>query len=239
MLFDLRSPGRRRVVKTVYLFLAILIGVGLVGFGVGTGGSFGGLFSAAANGGGGGGTGDAKLVNELKRAEKHAKANPNVAAAWDSVGKAAYNVAVLPTNFDSSLGYTTAGHAALGKVKTAWQHYLALAPAKPDITFAQEVAAAFSTPPTQGGTGIGDYPTAESAQEIVAESNPTSQEYEYLAYYAYLAKDITVGDQASAKAISLAPKKQATTLKQTLEAIRVQATGVTGASGATGATGAT
>jgi len=29
MLFDLRSRGRRRVIKTVYLFLAILIGVGV------------------------------------------------------------------------------------------------------------------------------------------------------------------------------------------------------------------
>ena len=52
MLFDLRSPGRRRLIKTVYLFLAILIGVGLIGFGVGTGGNFGGLFSAAASGSG-------------------------------------------------------------------------------------------------------------------------------------------------------------------------------------------
>ena len=51
MLFDLRSPGRRRVIKVVYLFLAVLIGVGLVGFGVGTGGNFGGLFNAASSGG--------------------------------------------------------------------------------------------------------------------------------------------------------------------------------------------
>ena len=81
MLFDLRSRGRRRVIKTVYLFLAILIGVGLIGFGVGTGGNFGGLFSAAANGGGGSGTGNITAERALTKAERAAKASPNSAAA--------------------------------------------------------------------------------------------------------------------------------------------------------------
>jgi hypothetical protein len=236
MLFDLRSPGRRRVIKTVYLFLAILIGVGLVGFGVGTGGSFGGLFSAAANGGGSNGVGDTKVINQLAKAEKEAKASPLSAAAWLKTGKAAYNLAVLPTNFDSSVGYTAAGHAALDKMKTAWQHYLALAPNNPNVLFAEEVVAAFAIPPPSG-TGIGDYPTAESAQEIVAENKPSAQAYEFLAYYAYQAKEISAGDQAAGKAIALAPnKKQATQLRQTLLGIRAQATGSTGASGATGST---
>jgi hypothetical protein len=232
MLFDLRSPGRRRMIKTVYLFLAILIGVGLVGFGVGTGGNFGGLFSAAANGGGGSGTGDKRIIAQLKTAEKQAKASPKDAAAWAKAGVAAYAVAVLPDNYDSSLGYTTGGHAALAKMKTAWENYLALAPAKPNVSFAEEVAGAFSIPPS----GIGDYATAETAQGVVAENDPTAQQYEYLAYYAYQAKDITGGDQAAAKAISLAPKSSAKTLKTTLAAMRSQAVGATGASGATGST---
>jgi len=232
MLFDLRSPGRRRVIKTVYLFLAILIGVGLVGFGVGTGGSFGGLFSAAANGGGASGTGSTKLINQLKAAEKKAKASPNDAAAWAKAGVAAYAVAVLPDNYDSTLGYTTGGHAALVKMKAAWQHYLALAPSKPDISFAQEVSGAFSIPPS----GIGDYPTAESAQEVVAENDPTAQQYEYLAYYAYQAKDLNAGDQAAGRALALAPKKQVKSLKATLLEMRASVTGATGASGATGST---
>jgi len=233
MLFDLRSPGRRRLIKTVYLFLAILIGVGLIGFGVGTGGNFGGLFSAAANGGGGAGSAGVKLEKALATAEKQAKAAPNSAAAWLKVGKAAYTVAVLPGNYDSTLGYTTTGHAALEKLKNAWTHYLALAPAKLDLSLAQEVAAGFATPPS----GIGDYPTAESGQGVVAELEPNFTQYEYLAYYAYLAKDITGGDLAAAKSVALAPKKQAKTLEQTLASIKAQITGATGASGATGSTG--
>jgi hypothetical protein len=232
MLFDLRSPGRRRLVKTVYLFLALLIGVGLIGFGVGTGGNFGGLFSAAANGGGGSGSGEAKLLKTLAKDEKQAKASPNSAIAWQTVGQSAYAVAVLPTNYDSSLGYTTGGHAALTKLKTAWTHYLALAPTSPNLTFAQEVATGFALPPT----GIGDYATAETAQEVVAEIQPTVNNYEYLAYYAYLAKDLTGGDLAAKKAVALSPKSNAKTLQATLAAMRAEATGVTGASGATGST---
>ena len=68
MLFDLRSPHRRRVIKIVYVFLALLIGVGLVGFGIGNGSNFGGLFSNAG-GGGGSATGAKLYTKALAKAE--------------------------------------------------------------------------------------------------------------------------------------------------------------------------
>jgi hypothetical protein len=232
MLFDLRSPGRRRLIKTVYLFLAVLIGVGLIGFGVGTGGNFGGLFSAAANGGGSAGSGGVRIEKALAKAKKQAKASPSSPAAWLKVGEAAYQLAVLPGNFLSGTGYTTSGHAALNELRVAWNHYLNLAPAKYNLTLAQEVVAGFAPPPN----GVGDYTTAESAQGIVAELQPTATSYEYLAYYAYLAKDINGGDLATAKAVSLAPKAEAKTIRTTLAGIRADVVGATGASGATGST---
>jgi hypothetical protein len=48
MLFDLRGRGRRTTVRVLYIGLAVLLGVGLVGFGIG-GGLRRGLFSAATN----------------------------------------------------------------------------------------------------------------------------------------------------------------------------------------------
>ena len=53
MLFDLRARGRRRTVKIVYVFLALLMGGGLVFFGIG-GATSGGLLDAFKGGGGGG-----------------------------------------------------------------------------------------------------------------------------------------------------------------------------------------
>ena len=51
MLFDLRSRGRRRTVQGVYLGLALLMGGGLVLFGVGAGNGFGGILNAFTGGG--------------------------------------------------------------------------------------------------------------------------------------------------------------------------------------------
>jgi hypothetical protein len=57
MLFDLRSRGRRRTIQVVYGFLAVLIGGGLVFFGVGGGAGSTGLLSQLANQGTGSSTG--------------------------------------------------------------------------------------------------------------------------------------------------------------------------------------
>jgi hypothetical protein len=235
MLFDLRSPHRRRVIKIVYVFLAVLIGVGLIGFGVGTGTSLNPFSSA----GGGGGTanGEQVYINALANAEKKANASPGNPALWAKAGNAAYALATLPSNFSAGVGYTSNGHAALAKLKQAWTSYLALAPAKPDAAFAVEVVNAFGAPPPNG-SGIGDYKTAESAQEVVTASQPTLYtQYEFLAYYAYLAHEISRGDLAGAKAIALAPKSSVKQVRSTLASLRAAATGTTGATGATGATG--
>ncbi len=232
MLFDLRSPHRRRVIKVVYLFLAVLIGVGLVGFGIGNGSNFGGLFSTAGTGGGSA-SGDKQYLQALTKAQKQAAASPGSAARWLSVGEAAYAVSQLPDNYDSSLGYSKNGHAALNVLREAWQKYLALSPSSPSTTFAEEVVAAFATPPA----GVGDYTTAESAQEVVATNQSTSYSaYEYLAYYAWLAGDTSSGNQAAARAKALAPKKD---VKQVESELSQMEEVVAESKGATSPTGAT
>ena len=62
MLFDLRGRGRRRTVQVIYLSLAILMGGGLVLFGIG-GATSGGLFDAFSGNSGGGNSGNAALEN--------------------------------------------------------------------------------------------------------------------------------------------------------------------------------
>jgi len=229
MLFDLRSRRRRNAVKLVYGGLALLIGLGLVGFGIGTGFNFGGIFTAAANGGGAGGTGNVQLEKALTKAQRRATADPGSAAAWLAVGTAAYAIAELPTNYVSNTGFTKSGFTVLKTVKRAWQHYVALAPAHPDSAFANEVVIAFGSAPA----GIQDWATAETAQEIVTQLTPTFSEYEYLAYFAYLAKEISRGDLAAARAVAIAPKAQKKQIAAALENIKSSALGVTGASGST------
>ena len=65
MLFDLRSAGRRRTVKGVYLGLALLMFVGFVGFSVGSSGLSGGIVDAITGSGGGGGSSDNSSQDRL------------------------------------------------------------------------------------------------------------------------------------------------------------------------------
>jgi hypothetical protein len=251
MLFDLRSPHRRRVIKVVYVFLAVLIGGGLIFFGIGNGSNFGGLLTAAGGGGGGTATGQKQYVKALTTAEKQANASPNNKALWLKVGEAAYALATLPDNYLSTSGFTKAGHVALNEMRTAWNRYLALASANPNSLFAQEVVAAFGSPPS----GVGDYKTAADAQLVATAAAPNTSNFEELAYYAWLARDYSQGDLAAAKARSIAGKANLSQVDTTLDEMASTAaatigvssipgaipaaTGATGSTAAAGATGST
>ena len=73
MLFDLRGR-RRRAVQATYLMLAVLMGGGLVLFGIG-GDVSGGLVDAF-KGGGGGSSGDSALEDRIDRQEERLATNP-------------------------------------------------------------------------------------------------------------------------------------------------------------------
>src|SRR5437764_12469550 len=101
MLFDLRGRGRRTTVRGVYLTLAILMGGGLILFGVGTGVGGGGLLNAI---GGGGGSNKNQVVSSQERnAEKAVKSHPNSAAAWGSLVDARW-IAARDSDFNPATG---------------------------------------------------------------------------------------------------------------------------------------
>ena len=87
MLFDLRSRGRRRTVQAVYLGLAVLMGGGLVLFGVGAGNGFGGILNAFTGGGSSG-----AQTQVVSQAEKNAlaqtKLHPSDPAGWAALVQA-------------------------------------------------------------------------------------------------------------------------------------------------------
>jgi len=123
MLFDLRSKGRRRTVQVVYLGLAILIGGGLVLFGVGTGSGNGGLLNAF---GGGSSNQSQQFSSAEKAAIKQTKKNPTNPAAWAALETARYQNA-SSAGFNTTTGtYTAAGKKELANATDAWQKYLAL-----------------------------------------------------------------------------------------------------------------
>ena len=75
MLFDLRGRGRRRTVQVIYLSLAVLMGGGLVLFGIG-GGTNGGLFDAIGGSGSSNTSTDTVFKDRLAAYERQLKADP-------------------------------------------------------------------------------------------------------------------------------------------------------------------
>jgi hypothetical protein len=227
MLFDLRSRGRRRTVQVIYAGLACLMFFGLVLFGVGAGNGFGGLLNAFGGGGNGGAQKQAVSQQE-KQALAAIKLNPNNPTAWSELVQARYTSAASGADYNSTTGqFTAAGRAELASAMKAWQHYLALTK-KPDQTLAVLAARAYSD--------LAQYKNEADAWQIVTAQNPHVPTYFVnLAIAAYQAKDLSLGDLASAKAVALTPQATRAQIKTQLQQVRAQvggaaATGVTGAS---------
>jgi hypothetical protein len=213
MLFDLRGRGRRRTVQAVYLGLAILIGGGLVLFGVGTGTGGGGLLNGL---GGNGSNNQSSVVSAQEtQALKVVKADPNSPAAWSQLVQARYEAAGQSNNYNSSTGlFTASGKKELVGVTQAWQRYLQLTKT-PDPTLALFAAHAYGR--------LGDYASQAAAWQIITGANPTqATAFQCLAVSAYAAKQTRVGDLALGKALSLAPKAERSTLKTQLSAAKTQ-----------------
>ena len=211
MLFDLQSRGRRTAVKIVYLGLAILIGGGLVLFGVGTGTGGGGLLDIFNN--------DSQdtsvqISNAEKRAQRAVRLNPNDAAAWAELARARYLRAGQGDNFnESQQAFTEKGQEQLQSAANAWDRYLALNPDPPDANVARLMANAFTE------TALNRPAEAARALEIVTEQDPSTAAYGQLAQYAWLAGQQRKGDLAAERAVELAPEAQRRTVRRQLDRI--------------------
>jgi hypothetical protein len=214
MLFDLRSRGRRRTVQVVYLGLAILIGGGLVLFGVGAGNGLGGLLNGL-NGGGSTSGQKAVVSQQEENAIKQTQQNPNDPQAWGNLLQARWTSAGQGANFNASTGqFTKSGLTELGLATQAWQRYLALTK-NPDPNLAVVAARAYA--------GQQNYAGEASAWDIETLANPTAVKgFECLAVSAYAAGQTRKGDLAAAKALSLVSKAQQALLKNAIDQAKTQ-----------------
>jgi tetratricopeptide (TPR) repeat protein len=216
MLFDLRNRGRRRTVQGVYLGLAVLMGGGLVLFGVGTGVGGGGLLNAFN---GGGGNQSQVVSSQEKAALKATQQNPDSAAAWSSLVQARWTTATTAgTDYNASTqSFTTAGKKELSQLTQDYERYLQLT-SSPDPSTALLAARAYAK--------LGDYGSAANAWEVIAAANPTEvNAYECLAVSAYGAGQTRKGDLATAKALSLLPKASRANAKAELAADKASSQG--------------
>jgi hypothetical protein len=219
MLFDLRGGHRRRAVKVVYVGLALLIGGGLVLFGVGAGTGGGGLLNAATENEG---AGSASFANQIKKYEKQTKQQPANISAWEKLTLAQLHEAGGEAYVTSTGAVTSKGKELFSKAARSWSGYLALNPPKPSAKLAQLVL------PIYGTAGLNQPAEAVQVLQIVVAAKPNSaSRYAELAEYAYKAKNVRLGDLASEKAVSLAPAAKRKGLKTELETAKKSPEGET------------
>jgi len=225
MLFDLRGRGRRRTVQVIYLSLAILMGGGLVLFGIG-GATSGGLIDAI-QGNSSSTSGTDAFQKRVDALEKRTQANPQDKAAWAQLAGLRFQLAGSGANYDQTTGaYTAKGKAILRQAAAAWQRHLSLAGEKPDTTVANQMVQAY------GITGLRNYAEAVKALEFVIDATPnaTFQQYAQLAVLAHGAKQTRKATLSADKAVSLAPKNQRKTLQTQIKTAQQQLDAAAGTS---------
>jgi hypothetical protein len=217
MLFDLRGRGRRNTVKVIYVFLALLMGGGLVLFGIG-GSTNGGLVDAITGSSSGGSSVEKRFKQQEAAAQRRVTANPQDQGAYIDLIRARVHLAGTGDNYNPNTDtYTAAGKAQLRQAVAAWTRYQALNP-KPSDAQAR-VAAQM----VQAFVSLNDFGGAADAQEVVASSRNSSGTYAQLAVLAYQAGQTRKGDLASTKAVSLADKSERASLKSQLQQAKTQA----------------
>jgi hypothetical protein len=227
MLFDLKGK-RRRAVQGTYLMLAILMGAGLVLFGIGS--SVNGGLSDLFSGGGGSNTADKTILKKIDTAEKQLQVNPKNTSALAEVIRGHYQLATA--NADPNTGqFSKDARGDLLAAGTAWERYVATNPKKPDLGLARVMVQAYSGL-AQGTTVQSDatkqWAGAAGATELIAAADPTPANYVALVQYASLAGQTGKADLAGKKAISLAPKKQRKAVTQQVASAKAQATSQAG-----------
>jgi hypothetical protein len=208
MLFDLRGH-RRRAVQVTYLLLALLMGGGLVLFGVG-GSVSGGLLDAFK--GGGGPSVNSALQDRIDKQEKRLHANPQNEAILASLVRDYYSEATSQRE-SGSTGFPADAKDDLRKAGAYWQRYVAAADEpSPDVAgYALQV---YDIP------ALNKPKEAQKAAAILAADAGDTAGYLRLVSYAARAGDTRTADLATQKAVDLAPKAQRKLVKKQAEAIK-------------------
>ena len=216
MLFDLQGK-RRRLVQATYLILAILMGGGLVLFGVGSGDISGGLFDAiTGKNSNSSGSQNSTINKRITRDQAALKINPNNEGALADLVRAHYQLAT--DDADANTGaFGDKGKQELAKADTAWKRYVNVSKT-PSDSLASLMLQAY------GQGGLNKPADAASAAQLIANARPSASAYIALTTYASQAGQKRLADLAGQKAIDLAPKSEKKVVKQQVAAAKAQGT---------------
>ena len=198
MLFDLRGH-RRRAVQATYLVLAVLMGGGLVFFGIG--GSSGGILDAVTGNNSGGSNVNEQLQKRIDSEKERLAASPTNAAVLAELVRLNYQAAVSQQPSGSS-AFPEDAKDNLRAAAVYWDRYVKAKDGEPSPDLARFAYTIFGT------TGLNQPDKAKDAVRVIAAQANDSQTYLLLVQTATAAGDKRTAQLAAQKAIDLAPKGQ-------------------------------
>lgn len=212
MLFDLRGR-RRRAVQATYLTLAVLMGGGLVLFGIG-GDVSGGLFDAFSDRSGGGSASE-DLQERIDEREERLSTNPQNEAILKALVRDYHALAgaQLPVGGGP---YPDEAKDELRQAGEYWQRYLEVEDGDPDASLARLAVAVYDQ------TALNQPEEGAAAMRIVAEDANDFESYLALVQLSAAAGDERTADLAGDKAIDLAPKRLEKQVRQQVKALKAQ-----------------
>ena len=198
MLFDLRGH-RRRAVQTTYVILAVLMGGGLVLFGIG--GSSGGILDAITGNNSSGSNVNDQLQKRIDSEKERLAASPTNAAVLAELVRLNYQAAVSQQPSGSS-AFPEDAKDELRAAAAYWDRYVKAKDGEPSPDLARFAYTIFGT------TGLNQPDKAKDAVRVIAAQANDSQTYLLLVQTATAAGDKCTAQLAAQKAIDLAPKGQ-------------------------------
>jgi cell division septum initiation protein DivIVA len=210
MLFDLRGR-RRRAVQATYLTLALLMGGGLVFFGIG-GDVSGGLFDAFSDRSGSS-SGNEQLEERIDRLEDRLQANPQSEATLKALVRDYHALATsqLPSG---QAQYPDDARDELRQAANYWERYLEVEDGDPDASLARFALILYEP------GALNEPGEAANAMRIIAEANNDYESYLALVQRAAAAGDTRTADLAAQKAVDLAPQQLKKQVRQQAEAFK-------------------
>jgi hypothetical protein len=209
MLFDLQ--GRRKTgIKVIYMGLALLMGGGLVLFGIGS--QVNGGFADFLTGGTGGG---GQYKKQVEQSAKRVAVHPNDPNAYETLIADRFSYAGVGYN-QKTQKFDKSGNQQLELMIGDWKHYVKLTK-KPDLSTAGSVVNAYIGKNSQDVVG------ATEVQTIVARLQPNAANYLYLMRIALASGNTRIADASAIKATELATKDQKKQVAREIKQLRALA----------------
>jgi hypothetical protein len=211
MLFDLRGR-RRRAVQVTYVTLAVLMGGGLILFGIG-GSVSGGLLDAFKSGNGNSSSTNSIVAKSNDNLRKKLARDPNNASLLAQLARGEFQAATaqIPSGASS---FPKDARDELARSSGYWKRYVAVSKGKVNADLARVAVQVYAP------TALNKPSDAANAARIVARADNDASSYLQLVQYASLAGDKRTADLAAQKALDLAPKSQRKAVKEQIKQLQ-------------------